>query len=116
MDPKAKSINTLEEPSRSHLEAPDTDQIDNPSQSPESVLAGSLVAELLALGFTFKLVSNRLRVSPWPALTDEQKATCRSTAAKSRNSSALGYPRCRWLRSPRPPLRVRPAPPYLPLH
>ena len=77
MDPKAISTNTLEESSGSHLVAPDTDQIVNPSQSLESVLAGRLVAELLAQGFQLKLVSNRLRISPWPALTPEQVAACR---------------------------------------
>lgn len=92
MDPKAKSINRLEEPSRSHLVAPDTDQIDNPSQSPESVLVGSLVAELLALGFQFKLVGNRLRVSPWPALTDEQKAACRMYRSEIKELVRAGLP------------------------
>jgi hypothetical protein len=60
------------------LEGHETGQIDNPSQPDESVLVVNLVRRLMARGFEFRVSNNRLRVSPWKSLTNEERDALRA--------------------------------------
>jgi hypothetical protein len=71
------STNNFDESSGATPMASSIDQIVNPSQPDESVLATNLVSQIRKRGITLRVVRNRLRVSPWTALSSEHQVALR---------------------------------------